>query len=229
MRSLRLAWVFLAAVAALLLGAASVRAELKIGVVDVVEVSNGYTRTQEANEVLKAEQAKLQERIKEESKPVVNHIKELQDRLAGLNRGTEPWKQTNEELLKTQIAFQGWVDLERAKIEQKHRDILLDMYNQITAVVARIAKEKGLDIVFTKTFLAPPQINLEEARGLEDLKNRIINQIVLYPTKYVDLTAEVLKTLNDQHAAEKAAAAGKAPEKAPAPPAEKAPATSPKG
>jgi len=229
MRSLRLMWVVLAAVVAPLWGAASVRAELKIGVVDVVEVSNGYTRTQEANKALQAEQAKL----RQESEPKVNHIKDLQARRDLFNKGTEEWKQANEEFLKAQVEFQGWLALEQARVEQKHRDLLLDMYNQITAVVARIAKDKGLDIVFTKAFLSPPQINLDEAQGLEDLKNRIINQRVLYPTKYLDLTADVLKVLNAQYEAGKAAppAPGKAlaPAPAPTPAPAPAPAPAPKG
>ena len=223
MRSLRWLGVVLAAVVAPLWGAASVRAELKIGVVDVVEVSNGYTRTQEANKVLQAEQAKL----RQESEPVVNRIKELQSRRDGFNRGTEEWKQANEDFLKAQVEFQGWLALEQARIEQKHRDLLLDMYNQITSVVARIAKDKGLDIVFTKAFLSPPQINLDEAQGLEDLKSRIINQMVLYPTKYLDLTADVLKALNAQYEAGKPPASGKAPAQAPAPAPGKAPAPAP--
>jgi hypothetical protein len=60
-------------------------------------------------------------------------------------------------------------------------------------------------MVFTKAFLNPPQIAISEAQGLDDLKNRIMNQRVLFPTDIVDLTKDVLQILNAEYQAKKAA------------------------
>ena len=123
------------------------------------------------------------------------------------------------------------VRLEQAKIEDKHRDVLLDMYRQIAAVAARLAKEKGLDIVFTKAFLSPPQIDVNEAQGLDDLKQRIMNQRVLYPTNITDLTQEVLKAMNAEYKPKRTLSGdlNKPATSAPAPPAPApAPAPAPK-
>jgi len=211
-------WLVLAVGVLVPLAAAGVaRADLKIGVVDILQVTNDYDRTKDANEDLKADQ----EALRAASEPKVNNLKEMQVRRDGFKRGSDEWKKADDELLKADIDVRTWLALEQAKIERRHRDILLDMYHQIDTVVTRLAKQKGLDIVFTKAFLSPPQINLDEAQGLEDLKNRIMNQRVLYPNTAVDLTQEVLQVLNaDYQAAKKAAGGTKAP---------KTPAGAPKG
>ena len=76
-------------------------------------------------------------------------------------------------------------------------------FRQIRAVVGRVAKEKALDLVYTRSFLDPPQINVAEATGLDDLKARIVGQRVLYPAEFTDITKDVLKILNDDYAAAK--------------------------
>ena len=71
-----------------------------------------------------------------------------------------------------------------------------------------MVKKNSLDLVFTKAFLEPPQIDVDKAVGLQDLQKRIVGQRVLYPTAVTDLTQDVLKVLNDAYKAKKKAAAG---------------------
>jgi Skp family chaperone for outer membrane proteins len=192
---------------------AAARAELKAGVVDTVYVVNEYDRTKDANEDLKAET----DALRAATEPKVKALQQVQLRRDGFNRGSEEWKKANEEFRRAQVDLQAWSALEQARIEDKHRDVLLDMYRQITALATRLAKEKGLDIVFTKAFLSPPQIDVNEAQGLDDLKQRIMNQRVLYPTNIVDLTQEILKTLNAEYKPKKTLSGDTARPPAPAP------------
>jgi Skp family chaperone for outer membrane proteins len=168
---------------------------LKVGVVDLVEVTNNYERTKDASADLQVEQANL----KAETEPKVKEIEELRLKRDGFNRGTEEWEQINDQIIRKQLELRNWVAMQRFRIERRHRDVLLDMYRKIADVVSRVAKEKGLDLVFTQAFLEPPQIDVEESTGLEDLKKRIIGQRVLYPTDATDLTQEVLKILNAEY------------------------------
>ena len=170
-------------------------AALKVGVVDLVEVTNNYERTKDASADLQVEQANL----KAETEPKVKEIEELRLKRDGFNKGTEEWEQLNDQNLKKQLELRNWVALQRFRIERRHRDVLLDMYRHITDVVDRVAKKEGLDLVFTQAFLEPPQIDVEESTGLEDLKKRIIGQRVLYPTAAKDLTEDVLKILNAEY------------------------------
>jgi Skp family chaperone for outer membrane proteins len=202
MRSAR--WLLVGLVALVVLAGvpASARAEFKAGIVDTVQVVNEYNRTKDANDDLKSEM----DTLRAVAEPKFNKVKELQIRRDGFNRTSDEWKKANEDLVKAQVDYQAWFLPEQAKIEWKHRDVLLDMYRQIGIEAAKIAKTKGLDIIFTKAFLAPPQIDVNEAQGLDDLKQRIINQRILYPTNIADLTKEVLDALNAEYKPKKAAA-----------------------
>jgi hypothetical protein len=177
-------------------------AEFKAGIVDTVFVVNEYARTKDANDDLKVEM----DTLRAAAEPKFKRVQELQIRRDGFNRTSDEWKKANEELVKAQVDYQAWFLPEQAKIEWKHRDVLLDMYRQIGIEAAKIAKTKGLDIVFTKAFLSPPQIDVAEAQGLDDLKQRIINQRILFPTNIVDLTKEVLDGLNAEYKPKKPAA-----------------------
>ena len=165
---------------------------LKVAVVDLVKVTNSYKRTEDASADLQVEQANL----KAETEPKVKGLEELRLKRDGFNKGTEEWEKLNDQLLEKNLELRNWVAMQRLKIERRHRDVLLDMYREIAGVVERLAKKEGLDLVFTQAFLEPPQIDVDESRGLEDLKKRIIGQRVLFPTDPQDLTDEVLKILN---------------------------------
>jgi len=202
MRSAR--WLLVGLVALVVLAGvpASARAEFKAGIVDTVQVVNDYNRTKDANDDLKSEM----DTLRAVAEPKFKKVQELQVRRDGFNRTSDEWKKANEDLVKAQVDYQAWFLPEQAKIEWKHRDVLLDMYRQIGIEAAKIAKVKGLDIIFTKAFLAPPQIDVNEAQGLDDLKQRIINQRILFPTNIPDLTKEVLDALNAEYKPRKAAA-----------------------
>jgi len=170
---------------------------LKAGVVDLVKVTNNYERTKDASADLQVEQANL----KAETEPKIKELEELRLKRDGFNKGTEEWEQLNDQMLRKQLELRNWVALERFRIERRHRDVLLDMYRKITEVVESVATKQTLDLVFTQAFLEPPQIDVDESTGLEDLKKRIIGQRVLYPTKATDLTDDVLKILNAEYKA----------------------------
>lgn len=206
-------WILAAVLAAVMpmAAAAAAHAELKAGVVDIVEITNNYERTKDAGQDLKVEQ----DRLKQEAEPRARALQEIQVKRDAFVRGSKEYQDLDDKALKAEVELRNWLGVETMKIERRHRDVLLDMYHQISTVVARLAKEKGLDMVFTKTFLAPPQINVEEAQGLEDLKNRIMQQRILFPTDMADLTQDVLKILNAEYRSGKKPAA--APAAAPAP------------
>ena len=188
-----------------LIVSSSAVAAMKVGVVDVVAVTNGYDRTKDASADLQVEQANL----KAASEPKVKALEDLRLKRDGFNKGTKEWEQLDDQVLKTEVEVRNWLGLEQVKIERRHRDVLLDMYREITKTVDRLAKQKGLDMVFTKAFLEPDQIDVDQSKGLDDLKNRIMGQRVLYPADVVDLTDDVLKILNADYKGKKKPAGDK--------------------
>lgn len=213
MRSLRVLLAAALAVGLPLVLTGVVRAELKLGVVDIVEVTNAYDRTKDASADLQVEQANL----KAAAEPKAKALEDMRIKRDGFNKGTEEYKRLDDQLLKTEVELRNWLGLEQVKIERRHRDVLLDMYTEIVKVATRMAKEKGLDMVFTKAFLSPPQIDVTTAQGLDDLKKRIMEQRVLYPANVVELTQDVLKALNAEYKSSKKSAGETKPETKPAP------------
>ena len=194
-----------AAMAVTLAASASAHAALKVGVVDIVVVTNGYDRTKDANTDIQVEQANF----KVAADPKVKALEDLRLKRDGFNKGTKEWQQLDDQVLTTRAELNTWMQIERIKIERRHQEVLLDMYRQMTGAVERISKQNKIDLVFTKAFLEPPQIDVDKAVGLQDLQKRIVGQRVLFPTAVVDVTQDVLKILNDEYKAKKKASTGK--------------------
>jgi len=187
-----------------LVASAAADAAIKVGVVDLVAVTNGYDRTKDANADIQVEQANF----KASAEPKVKALEDMRLKRDGFNKGTKEWQQLDDQLLKARAELNTWMQIERIKIERRHQEVLLDMYRQMTDAVGRMVKKNSLDLVFTKAFLEPPQIDVDKAVGLQDLQKRIVGQRVLYPTEVTDITQDVLKILNDAYKAKKKAAAG---------------------
>ena len=194
-----------AAMAVTLAASASAHAALKVGVVDIVVVTNGYDRTKDANTDIQVEQANF----KVAADPKVKALEDIRLKRDGFNKGTKEWQQLDDQVLTTRAELNTWMQIERIKIERRHQEVLLDMYRQMTGAVERISKQNKIDLVFTKAFLEPPQIDVDKAVGLQDLQKRIVGQRVLFPTDVVDITQDVLKILNDEYKAKKKASTGK--------------------
>lgn len=200
----RLAFLAAAMVVGLAVSTPAVAA-LKVGVVDIVAVTNNYDRTKDANTDIQVEQANF----KAAADPKVKALEDLRLKRDGFNKGTKEWEQLDDQVLKSQAGLSTWMQIERIKIERRHQEVLLDMYRQMTDAIGRIAKAKSIDLVFTTAFLEPPQIDVDKAIGLQDLQKRIVGQRVLYPTAVTDITQDVLKILNDEYKAKKAAGKAK--------------------
>ena len=194
-----------AAMAVALVASAAADAAIKVGVVDLVAVTNGYDRTKDANADIQVEQANF----KAAAEPRVKALEDMRLKRDGFNKGTKEWQQLDDQVLTTRAELNTWMQIERIKIERRHQEVLLDMYRQMTGAVERISKQNKIDLVFTKAFLEPPQIDVDKAVGLQDLQKRIVGQRVLFPTAVVDITQDVLKILNDEYKAKKKASTGK--------------------
>jgi len=194
-------WLVAAVGAAVFVLTAPAYGELKIGIVDIVQVMDNYERMKDANADVKIEM----DNLKAQAEPRMKQVQDLQLRRDGFNRGTEEWKKANESAVKAEVDWQAWFAFERVKVEAKQREVLTDMYRQINSVVARVAKANTLDVVFAKAFSS---VSLEEGQGLEDIKNRILNQRILYPAPTLDLTQEILRVLNTEYKASKKAVGG---------------------
>jgi Skp family chaperone for outer membrane proteins len=199
------------AVALVALLAAPARAEIKVGQVDIVTLVDNYERTKDAEADAKVEEANM----KAAAEPKIKKVEEIRLQRDGFNKDSEEWRRLDDKAFEAEIELRTWLAVEQAKMVRKRRDTLLDIYRDIQKVVSRVAKEKGLDLVFAKAFLTPGQIDVEQVRNLADLKQHIVATALLFPGNVTDVTDEVLKILNDAYKASKKPAEGGTPKAAP--------------
>jgi Skp family chaperone for outer membrane proteins len=198
-------------VALVALLAAPARAEIKVGQVDIVTLVDNYERTKDAEADAKVEEANM----KAAAEPKIKKVEEIRLQRDGFNKDSEEWRRLDDKAFEAEIELRTWLAVEQAKMIRKRRDMLLDIYRDIQKVVGRVAKEKGLDLVFAKAFLTPGQIDVEQVRNLADLKQHIVATALLFPGNVTDVTDEVLKILNDAYKASKKPAESGAPKAAP--------------
>lgn len=199
------------AVALVALLAAPARAEIKVGQVDIVTLVDNYERTRDAEADAKVEEANM----KAAAEPRIKKVEEIRLQRDGFNKDSEEWRRLDDKAFETEVELRTWLAVEQVKMVRKRRDTLLDIYRDIQKVVSRVAKEKGLDLVFAKAFLTPGQIDVEQVRNLADLKQHIVATALLFPGNVTDVTDEVLKSLNDAYKASKKPAESGTPKAAP--------------
>ena len=199
------------AVALVALLAAPTRAEIKVGQVDIVTLVDNYERTKDAEADAKVEEANM----KAAAEPKIKKIEEIRLQRDGFNKDSEEWRRLDDKAFEAEVELRTWLAVEQAKMVRKRRDTLLDIYRDIQKVVSRVAKEKGLDLVFAKAFLTPGQIDVERVQNLADLKQHIVATALLYPGNVTDVTDEVLGSLNDAYKASKKPAESGTPKGAP--------------
>jgi len=199
------------AVAAAAWLAAPARAEVKVGQVDIVTLVDNYERTKDAEADAKVEEANM----KAAAEPKIKKIEEVRLQRDGFNKDSREWRRLDDRAFESEIELRTWLAVEQAKMVRKRRDTLLDIYRDIQKVVSRVAKEKGLDLVFAKAFLTPGQIDVERVQNLADLKQHIVATALLFPGNVTDVTSETLKILNDAYKASKKPAEIGTPKAAP--------------
>lgn len=175
-------------------------AKLKIGTVDMQELFKQYHRTNEAQEQINVERAKIQKDNNER----LTRIRELETNLENLKKQIED-PSVNES--KKQELYKDWqmqqqegiaLDRERREFLQRRNQALNEKMVQrmkgiledIRKLVEEKSKADNYDFVFDKSGLSTSQV-----------------PVLLYTKDATDITASLLKDLNKDAPAEKEAPA----------------------
>ena len=184
--------IALYALTALVLGAPSqVWASPKIAVVNVPVVSERYARTADLEvqfdalrRRLGAERDTMRERIDRAKQALQEEIKP----------GTEEFERRRKEVAMLEAELQWFMDSEGQKVERGLASSLRSIFDDIQAVVREIAVEKGIDVV-----LAGDQLPAEMPESTAQVRQHILLQKVLYWSRDVDITDEVVARLNARY------------------------------
>lgn len=162
-------------------------AQPKIGVVNMVKVFGEYKKTKEYEKLLENDKRKEELKIQE----IEKEIKVLVDEIEALDKYGELRREKNERLaiLSAQREYRAknWNNWIKNKVN-KHT---VTIYNEIRDAIDEYGQDQG----YTCILKADPKLELEPE---ESASEKINIRSVLYHDPAIDLTEEIIKSLNGE-------------------------------
>jgi len=167
--------------------------QTKVAVVNVPQASEQYQKTSDLEARFDALRSELNKQRDDLQGRVERTRRSLQEEL---KPGTDEYRARRKESAMLEAELQYFMESEGKGIEAGLARSLRTIYDDIHAMVQRVAQEKGFDVV-----LAADQLPSEIPDSPNALRQQIMLQKVLYWNPRVDLTSEVVARLNSQYQA----------------------------
>ena len=168
----------------------------RVAVCDIVEVFNNYQRAKDLGDQLD----ERRQAIRAEGKKREDAVKKLGLELENYKKGTRQYEQTVNEITRLSINAKAYLEYEDARALREHMLLTKEMYGEIKAVIAQVAKQRGVAIVLQRE---PETL---ETENTTQLLREIYSRKVHYYAETLDLTEQVLMALNQAYKARKPAA-----------------------
>jgi len=166
-------------------------AMVKVGVCDVVEVFNNYTRADDLTATLN----KRRDALKAENEKRGQAIEALRLELDGLIMGSKKYEAQFSEMQRLTIERDAWMRFQEAMVMRDHHRLTRDMYDEIIKTIGEVAKQRGFHVVLHR-----PRADVQ-SKNTRELLQQIQARQVLYAADSVDLTDVVLMKLNEDYRA----------------------------
>jgi Skp family chaperone for outer membrane proteins len=189
---MNVAWVVLAVCAQASAGGT------KIAVVDVPAVSDAYAKREKLEGEFEAMRARYREQVDGEKAEIDRQRRVLEEQF---KPGSDDYEARKEEIILREARLKVYMDREGVRLDRIVNTSLRSIYDDIRAMVAKVAEEEGVDIVLAKDEIPPPS-----GANSDVLRQQIMLQKVLYFRPTVDLTAKVSERLNAEYQKAEAAA-----------------------
>lgn len=176
-------------------GLAQAQSGTQMAVIDVSKIFKNHTRFKQAMESMKAEvkafEATLQERGKQ--------INDLKKQMQPFEPGSTEYKQLEAQIMKIQADGQIEATQKRKDFLAREARIYFDVYNEVTADVARFAEQHGIQLVVR---FNSEQIDAKDRNSVLEG----VNRAVVYQSK-LNITNNILQRLEQKRVAQNPAAA----------------------
>lgn len=158
----------------------------RVAVVDLVKVFNDFDQTKAVNEKMK----EYRDKLAQEADRKMAEIKAEEDALEKMNP-TSPDRQARMQKVKRmRLEYNVWESLEKDFVSDQYVAWVKKTYQAVTDGISDVARKQGVQLVLTQeqvdTTVSKPEVLLQQ----------ILNRKVVFADDSVDLSAEVLATLN---------------------------------
>ena len=143
---------------------------------------------------IEAELQQRGEKLQAEQQDRQKQIQQMRSELDLLTPGTENFRKKQEELERTAIELQAWVQYENQKLQRERGIQIEGIYNKTLKAVADVAKANGYQLVLFSE--GPPDLRWENAQQLSAL---VQLRKVLYYDPALDITELVTQKMNNDY------------------------------
>ncbi len=167
--------------------------DFKLGVVDISDVFEKYQKRVDMDQKLKEQETGFQDEINKKRKEIIDLDEETQL----LDLGSEG-RGKNENLLERKnVELEGYAKFAERQLLKKYKGFFEGIYEEVVLKVEEIGKQDGFDLIIKKE-----ESDLKSGQ-ISDLQFKIGIRTVLYHSDSVDITLDVIESLNASYSKEK--------------------------
>ena len=167
--------------------------DFKIGVVDIGGVFEKYQKRVDMDQKLKEREKEFQDEINKKRKELIDLDEETQL----LDLGSES-RGKNESLLERKTAeLEGYAKFAERQLLKKYKGFFENIYQEVVLKVEEIGKQNNFDLIIKKE---EPELKSGE---ISDLQFKIGIRTVLYHSESVNITLDIIDSLNASYSKEK--------------------------
>jgi len=161
----------------------------RVAVINLAAVFEQYVMTQDLEQLF----AQRRQDVKAAADTKQDNISVMKNALEQFKPGSADYKSREEELVRAEINYQVWAEVQDRRLKAEHKSWLERIYKDTQETVSKIASDRGIDLVLTYRDLDP---------GAPDsvaFKQQILLRTVIYANKRVDLTEETIRLLDGDY------------------------------
>ena len=177
-----------------------------VAVIDLVKIFSETAQIKDLNETMRQKSEDYSAELKKRGEALNSKKLELQ----AFKPGTNDYETRRKELMKMSADGQAWAKVTEDDLEQQKFDWTVEIYRIGVETAEKVAKARGFDVVVQRTEFKPQDIG---DRSVGALRNFIQGRTVVYHVPEIDITDEVIRTMDGAYKA-KAPVGGAAPKPA---------------
>ena len=167
--------------------------DFKIGIVDISSVFEKYQKRIDLDQELKEQEKGFQDEVNKKRKEIIDLDEETQL----LDLGSES-RSSNENLLERKnVELEGYAKFAERQLLKKYKNFFENIYQEVVKKVEEIGEQEGYDLIIKRE-----ESDLKSG-AISDLQFKIGIRSVLYHSDSVDITLNVIDTLNASYSKEK--------------------------
>jgi len=158
----------------------------RVAAVDLVKVFNDFEQTKAVNDAMKA----YRDKVAQEADQKMAEIKAEEDALEKTDPASPDRQARITKIKRMRLEYSVWESLEKDLVSEQYVAWVKRTYQMVIDGIAEVAKKQGVQLVVTQE-----QVDTSVTKP-EPLLQQILNREVVYADNSVDISAEVLATLN---------------------------------